>query len=137
MIGTTNHPKFGEHWIIRCGYFTSTVDGNYVIVNNGWGNNNVWIEPSTTYLDGTIHLLIKLGAVVMKKIFYLIALIVPFVLLVGSASNNAAQRAAKIDDSIPYLSNLVFSIGGYFDGHVTTTITFYDECMKVKRTSIR
>lgn len=31
------------------------VDGNYVIVNNGWGNNNVWIEPSTTYLDGTIH----------------------------------------------------------------------------------
>ncbi|MEB3429252.1 hypothetical protein VLK81_04330 [Citroniella saccharovorans] len=133
MIGTTNHPKFGEHWIIRCGYFTSTVDGNYVIVNNGWGNNNVWIEPSTTYLDGTIHLLIKLGAVVMKKIFYLIALIVPFVLLVGSASNNAAQRAAKIDDSIPYLSNLVFSIGGYFDGHVTTTITFYDECMKVKK----
>lgn len=37
------------------GYFTSPVDGNYVIVNNGWGNNNVWIEPSTTYLDGTIH----------------------------------------------------------------------------------
>lgn len=22
---------------------------------SAWGNNNVWIEPSTTYLDGTIH----------------------------------------------------------------------------------
>ena len=69
----------------------------------------------------------------MKKIFHLIALIVPFALLVGCASNNAEQRAAKIDDSIPYLSKLVFSISGYFDGHVTTTITFYDECMKVKK----
>lgn len=55
IIGTTNHPTFGEHWIIGHGYFTSPVDGDYVIVNNGWGNNNVWIEPSTTYLDGTIH----------------------------------------------------------------------------------
>lgn len=55
IIGTTNHPTFGDHWIIGHGYFTSPVDGNYVIVNNGWGNNNVWIEPSTTYLDGTIH----------------------------------------------------------------------------------
>lgn len=55
IIGTTNHPTFGEHWIIGHGYFTSPVDGDYVIVNNGWGSNDVWIEPSTTYLDGTIH----------------------------------------------------------------------------------
>lgn len=47
--------------------------------------------------------------------------------------SKAEQRAAKIDGSIPYLSNLVFSIGGYFDGHVTTTIAFYDECMKVNK----
>lgn len=55
IIGTSNHPTFGNHWVIGHGYFTSTVDGNYVIVNNGWGDNNVWIEPSTQYLDGTIY----------------------------------------------------------------------------------
>lgn len=55
IIGTSNHPVYGNHWIVGHGYFTSPVDGDYVIVNNGWGDNNVWIEPSTTYLDGTIY----------------------------------------------------------------------------------
>ncbi|MDD2427802.1 MAG: hypothetical protein PHV73_06880 [Eubacteriales bacterium] len=38
-----------------------------------------------------------------------------------------------LDASIPYIKKLVFSIGGYFYGQTTTTITFFDECMKVNK----
>lgn len=55
IIGTVGHPTYGDHWIVAHGYFESRVDGNYIIINNGWGDNNIWITPSTTYLDGTIH----------------------------------------------------------------------------------
>ena len=54
IVGTLNRGTFGDHWIIAHGYFESPVDGNYIIVNNGWSNNNVWIEPDTQTLDGTI-----------------------------------------------------------------------------------
>lgn len=54
IVGTINHPTYGNHWIIGHGYFESRVDGNYLIINDGWRKNNVWIEPSTTTLDGTI-----------------------------------------------------------------------------------
>lgn len=47
--------------------------------------------------------------------------------------SKAEQRALSIDNSIPYLTKLVFSIGGYFGGYTTTTITFCEECMKVKK----
>lgn len=55
IVGTLNHGTFGDHWIIAHGYFESPVDGNYLIVNDGWGSNNVWIEPDTQTLDGTIY----------------------------------------------------------------------------------
>ena len=55
IIGVTGHPTYEEHWIIAHGYFESTVDGKYLIVNDGWGNNDVWLYPSAQYYDGSIH----------------------------------------------------------------------------------
>lgn len=55
IVGTYNHPVYGSHWLIAHGFFQSDLDGNYVIVNNGCGYNNVWVAVNTTYLDGTIH----------------------------------------------------------------------------------
>lgn len=28
---------------------------NYIIVNDGWRHNDVWVEPNTTTFDGTIY----------------------------------------------------------------------------------
>lgn len=55
IVGTLNHPTYRNHWIIAHGYFESRVDGNYIIVNDGWRNNDVWVEPNTTTFDGTIY----------------------------------------------------------------------------------
>lgn len=55
IVGTVNHSTFGDHWIIAHGYFQSAVNGNYVIVNNGWGQNNVWVRENYTNLDGVIY----------------------------------------------------------------------------------
>lgn len=54
IVGTLKHPTYKDHWIIAHGYFESRVDGSYIIINNGWKNNNVWIVPDANYLDGTI-----------------------------------------------------------------------------------
>ncbi|MDF2472431.1 MAG: hypothetical protein K0R21_213 [Anaerocolumna sp.] len=43
IIDTDNHPDFGEHWITAHGYYNSALMDDYVIVNNGWGDNNVWV----------------------------------------------------------------------------------------------
>lgn len=55
IVGTLDHPTFRDHWIIAHGYFESRVDGNYIIVNDGWRSNDVWVEPNTTTFDGTIY----------------------------------------------------------------------------------
>lgn len=55
IVGTASDPDFGDHWIIAHGYFESRVDGNYIIVNDGWRHNDVWVEPNTTTFDGTIY----------------------------------------------------------------------------------
>ena len=55
IVRTTKPSTYGEHWIIAHGYFESAVDGNYIIVNDGWGSNNVWIESNTSTLDGIIY----------------------------------------------------------------------------------
>ena len=55
IVGTLNHPVYSNHWVIAHGYLESKVDGNYLIINNGWGSNNVWIEPNSLTLDGTIN----------------------------------------------------------------------------------
>lgn len=55
IVGTSGHETYGNHWVIAHGYYESRVDGNYLIVNNGWGSNNIWIESNTTTLDGSIY----------------------------------------------------------------------------------
>ncbi len=55
IVGTVDHATFGDHWIIVHGYFESRVDGNYIIVNNGWGRNNVWVTAESQTLDGVIY----------------------------------------------------------------------------------
>ena len=44
IIGTQNDSTYGNHWMIVHGFFESIVDGKYVIVNNGYGSNNVWLD---------------------------------------------------------------------------------------------
>lgn len=47
--------------------------------------------------------------------------------------SKAEQRAMSIDNSIPYLTKLVLSFGGYLYGHTTIMIAFAEECMKVTK----
>ena len=45
VIGTFRHPRYGNHWMTGYGY-----SGGWAIVNDGWGNSGVYINPSyTTY----------------------------------------------------------------------------------------
>ncbi|ADL08757.1 C39 family peptidase [Thermosediminibacter oceani] len=57
IIDTDNDPTYNEHWIIAHGYY---VHGNnidkYVIVNDGWGNNDVWLEADRSSLDDMVYL---------------------------------------------------------------------------------
>ncbi len=55
IIDTDSHPTYGEHWIIAHGYFASKVDGDYVIVNDGWGSNNVWLNIDSGDLDDLVY----------------------------------------------------------------------------------
>ena len=55
IVGTSNHPTFGNHWIIAHGYYQGDYSNDYIIVNNGWGSNSVWVQSSTTYFDGTVY----------------------------------------------------------------------------------
>lgn len=55
IIDTDGDLTYGEHWIIAHGYFTSPVDGDYVIVNNGWGSNNVWLNTDSGTLDDLVY----------------------------------------------------------------------------------
>lgn len=47
--------------------------------------------------------------------------------------SKAEKRALKIDERISYLSELVYSIGGFFEGYTTFTIRFCEEYMEVKK----
>lgn len=51
-----NHPSYGNHYVIAHGYFNSDINGKYMIINDGWGRNNVWINSNNTYVYKTIYL---------------------------------------------------------------------------------
>lgn len=57
IVGTQEDSEYGKHWIIAHGYFESRVDGEYIIVNNGWGRNNVWVYPNSETVHGMIYFL--------------------------------------------------------------------------------
>ncbi|KGK99429.1 hypothetical protein LI82_02395 [Methanococcoides methylutens] len=48
IVDTDNHPTYGEHWIIAHGY-VELINEKYIVVNNGWGRNDVYV-----YVDGYI-----------------------------------------------------------------------------------
>ena len=54
IIGTHDHPTYGDHCIVAHGYFQSRVDGNYIIINDGARHNNVWIEPDMSTLTTSV-----------------------------------------------------------------------------------
>lgn len=59
IVDTDNHPTFGEHWIIAHGYYVLTVPyvnpQYYIIVNNGWGDNNVNVLVDN-YIDDMVYI---------------------------------------------------------------------------------
>lgn len=53
IVDTDNSPIFREHWIIAHGYYDSLSD-DFIIVNNGWGDNDVWVATDG-YLDDIVY----------------------------------------------------------------------------------
>lgn len=50
MIGTsTTHPTYPSHWIIAHGYCRGYDGVPYVIVNNGFGSNNIYVSAADQY----------------------------------------------------------------------------------------
>lgn len=58
IVGTLLGSQFGSHWIIAHGYAQMNNGGTideYIIVNDGWGHNNVWVDVNSTPIDGIIY----------------------------------------------------------------------------------
>jgi hypothetical protein len=57
IVGLDNHATYGDHWVIAHGYVTSYA---YIVVNDGWGENDVWIwsglNANDNSVDGCIYL---------------------------------------------------------------------------------
>ncbi len=51
IIGLTQHPTYGEHWVVATG-FQKNVE--YVNINDGWGNRGVLVAYS--YVDSCVYL---------------------------------------------------------------------------------
>lgn len=54
MVGLVNHPTYGNHWVTGHGYVMTTSD-YYVVVNDGWGSNGVWITYGSN-MDYMVYL---------------------------------------------------------------------------------
>lgn len=59
IVGTSNDSKFGNHWIVAHGYaeinYGAVENSNYIIVNDGWENNDVWVDIKSASFDGLIY----------------------------------------------------------------------------------
>lgn len=54
VVGLENHPTYEDHWVTAYGYYISTTPTvAYVIVNDGWGDRGVYINPS--YIDYIVY----------------------------------------------------------------------------------
>lgn len=56
IIGLTNHPTYKNHWVVATGYQWYPAQNQsygryivYVVINDGWGSNNININP--LYID--------------------------------------------------------------------------------------
>lgn len=52
IAGVTNHPTYGEHWVVAYGFTMKSLLVQSYIVNNGWGQNGIVINAK--YLDGAV-----------------------------------------------------------------------------------
>ncbi|MCM1986345.1 C39 family peptidase [Methanococcoides seepicolus] len=59
IVGLDNHPTYGYHWVVTHGYYVETVPWvtphYYIIVNDGAGNNNVYILVDG-YVDDMVYI---------------------------------------------------------------------------------
>lgn len=57
IIGLSNEPTYGNHWVVCIGYQVYT-SGNYYKVNNGWGNTEASsiVYINGTYIDGVVYI---------------------------------------------------------------------------------
>jgi len=54
IILTVNHPTYSNHWLIAHGY-VELINYKYMIVNNGWGGNNVNVAVDG-YIDDMVYI---------------------------------------------------------------------------------
>ncbi|WP_462271970.1 C39 family peptidase [Methanohalophilus sp.] len=54
IVDTDNHPTYGEHWIIAHGY-VELINYKYMIINNGWGGNNINVAVDD-YIDDMVYI---------------------------------------------------------------------------------
>lgn len=54
ITGILDNPTYGDHWVITHGYLTGYDGVAYLIVNDGWGSNNIYIAGS--YCDEMVYI---------------------------------------------------------------------------------
>lgn len=45
IVDLNSDPTYGEHWVTANGYYMASSSIGYIIVNDGWGSTNVYINP--------------------------------------------------------------------------------------------
>jgi hypothetical protein len=59
IVSLDNHPTYYDHWVVVHGYYVQTVPWviphYYIVVNDGWGNNNVNILVDS-YVDEMVYI---------------------------------------------------------------------------------
>lgn len=55
ILSIRSHPRYRNHWVVAYGYLDNTANGQYVIVNDGWGSINVWLAADATFMDRIVY----------------------------------------------------------------------------------
>ncbi len=55
IVGLSNHPTYGKHWVVVHGYYVQTTPWvtphYYVSLNDGWGNNNAYTLVDSCFVE--------------------------------------------------------------------------------------
>lgn len=56
IIGTkpADDWNFGDHWVIAYGYFYQDLSGAHLIVNDGFGSNNIYVSTEVDHYDDAV-----------------------------------------------------------------------------------
>jgi hypothetical protein len=58
LVGTISHPhpSFSDHWVIAHAYLDDDLGEDYLVVNDGFGSNDIYITTDSSYYDYLVYI---------------------------------------------------------------------------------